>query len=188
MSERNKHDTNHAIRKTNINVLQTFDEIKLYSVPSSKSSSSSTATASGVHDASTSANERGDEATLAAEANGMLNSNSGCHSSQRLSRRGGTNTLASARKFSSPGHGHHSAGRSAATSNSSGSSSDIIEINLKEILDQIVAHVSKNQNVVEWFKFMPPTNVSINTEHTETSPVFDEPDLHLHEQVRKKNT
>lgn len=87
----------------------------------------------------------------------------GGHSSQRLSRRGGTNSL-SASKYSSPGHHHNNR----ETANSS-SSSDVIEINLRDILDQIINHVTRGPNVAEWFKVKTTT-----TKYSEPSPSGNE--------------
>lgn len=129
-------------------MLQTFDDIKLYSVPTTTTRPNE--------------NELVDhEANSTNPANAVLNNNSGSHSSQRVSRRGGTNTLSSP-KFSSPGHTHGTVSRSSGgvIASVSSSYSEIVEINLRDILDQIVSFVNKNTNVIEWFKLTPPPTPS----------------------------
>ena len=151
-------------------MLQSFEEIKLYSVPSPPKPPPTSLS----DDESTTMN--------GIDNNNINNRNSGnSHSSsspassqqQRHSRRGGTNSLAS--KFSSPGHNQyqqytqHAVSKSpvpnvVSASTGGTSSSDVVEINLKDLLDQIVAHVNKNTNVTEWFKLsVTPSPASTTT-------------------------
>ena len=126
-------------------MLQTFDDIKLYSVPTTRPNENELIESNGTN-----------------QTNAVLNNNSGSHSSQRVSRRGGTNNLSSPKLSSPGGHTHGTSSRSGGViaSVSSSSSSEIVEINLRDIFDQIVSYVNKNTNVIDWFKLTPPPTPS----------------------------